>query len=81
VEARDVLSPSRMRRPARLRETNNEDVRVAWVGGAIPVALPLRRIGELDAEPLRSWAPDIAFATGVIEELELNTRIGSKAAD
>lgn len=87
VEARYVLSPSLMRRLIRFCETNNEDVRVAFVGGSVHVALPLpgnlfevRQIGDLDATVLRSWAVDLAFATGMIEELDLNTRIWSKGA-
>lgn len=87
VEARYVLSPSLMRRLIRFAETNNEDVRVAFVGGSVHVALPLpgdlfevRQIGDLDATTLRNWGVDLAFATGLIEELDLNTRIWSKGA-
>ncbi len=88
VEARYVLSPSLMRRLVSFRETNNDEVRLAFVGGSVHVAMPLpgdlfhvRQIGDLDATVMRSWAVDLAFATGLIEELDLNTRIWSKGAD
>lgn len=88
VEARYVLSPSLMRRLVQFRESNNDDVRLAFVGGAVHVAMPLpgdlfevRQVSDLDATIMRSWAVDLAFATGLIEELDLNTRIWSKAAD
>jgi len=88
VEARYVLSPSLMRRLVRFRESNNDDVRLAFVGGSVHVAMPLpgdlfevEQVSDLDATVMRSWAVDLAFATGLIEELDLNTRIWSKGAD
>jgi len=86
VEARYILSPSMMRRLVRFCETTNDELRLAFLDGSVYLALPLPgdlfhvgAVTELDARTLRSWATDLDFATGIIEELDLNTRIWSKA--
>jgi hypothetical protein len=88
VEARYILSPALMRRLVRFRETTNDELRLSFVGGSLHLALPLpadlfqlRRVDDLDADLMRSWASDLAFVTGILDDLDLDTRIWSKAPD
>ncbi|MBY0399266.1 DUF3137 domain-containing protein [Myxococcota bacterium] len=85
VEARYVLSPNLMRRLVSFRERNDSGVRMAFIGGSVHVAMPFSadlfhfgKFEELDPMVMRSWAFDLAYATGLIEDLDLNTRIWSK---
>lgn len=86
IEARYVLTPSFMRRLVRFRESTNEGVRLVIKKGVIALALPLpgdlfhvHRAIDVDERLLRSWATDLHFAVGILEELDLHTRIWSKA--
>jgi hypothetical protein len=86
TEARYLLSPSLMQRILRFHENSGAKLRVAFARGRVSVAVPLA--GDLfavdSATPLtpatlRSWMGELLFATGIVEELDLNTRIWSKA--
>jgi len=86
TEARYLLSPALMERILRFRENTGAPLRVGFAGGRVAVAVPLA--GDLfpvDANvplgpaTLRGWAGELQFATGIVDELDLNTRIWSKA--
>lgn len=86
IEARYVLSPAFMRRLVRFREATNDGVRLVVQNGVLALALPLpgdlfrvRSPRDLDAALLRSWAVDLQFAVGILEELDLHTRLWAKA--
>jgi hypothetical protein len=86
TEARYLLSPALMQRILRFHENTGAQLRLAFAAGRVSVAVPLS--GDLFAvnastplEPatLRAWMGELLFATGIVEELDLNTRIWSKA--
>jgi hypothetical protein len=87
VEARYLLSPSLMRRILAFRQSAGGEVRLGFLGGRVSVAIS--RSGDLFAidagrplglEDVRRWAAELRFATSIVDELDLNTRIWSKAA-
>jgi len=86
IEARYILSPSLMRRLLDFKNADNRTVHVGFAHSRVYVALELR--DELFAPKLFStllnpavmqgyWA-DLNLATGIVEELNLNTRIWTK---
>jgi hypothetical protein len=88
VETRYLLSPSLMQRLLRFRENSGARLRLALADGSLLLALPLDRDlfavssggVTVDEAVLRSWAGELGFATGIVEELDLDTRIWSKPA-
>jgi hypothetical protein len=88
VETRYLLSPSFMERLVRFRENTGVPLRLALRGEQLRLALPLDRDlfavswGSLDVDEatLRTWVGELAFATGIVEDLDLETRIWSKPA-
>lgn len=88
VETRYLLSPAFMERLVRFRENTGVPLRLALAGESLLLALPLDRdlFGSswgdvaVDEATLRTWAGDLAFATGIVEDLDLETRIWSKPA-
>jgi hypothetical protein len=87
VEARYLLSPSLMQRIAAFDANTGSKLRLGFLGGRVYVAIPMPG-GFLDVNPLkplmlddiRRWAGELLFAVSVVDELDLNTRIWSKAA-
>ena len=82
VESRYILSPSLMRRIVRFRENTGSELRMAFLGGHVYMALPLEEdlfSGEVTVARVRLWLGELLFAVGIVEELDLNTRIWSKA--
>lgn len=86
TEARYLLSPALMERILRFHENTGSQLRLAFAGGRILVALPLAgdlfavdASAPLDAATVRRWVGELLFATSLVEELDLNTRIWSKA--
>jgi len=86
TEARYLLSPALMQRIVRFHENTGSQLRLGFAGGRVFVAVPLA--GELfavnaavplDLATLRGWTGELHFATGIVDELDLNTRIWSKA--
>ncbi len=87
VEARYLLSPSLMQRILAFHQNTGGKLRLGFMGGRVYVALPMA--GDLLAvnafkplmlEDIRKWAGEILFATSIVDELDLNTRIWSKPA-
>lgn len=86
IEARYILSPSLMERILAFRQRAGRPLRIAFADESLYLALPsaanlFERIPSslADAETaMRGWIADLEFATDVIEELGLNTRIWSK---
>jgi len=87
VEARYILSPSLMRRLLDFRNRSGASVYFAFVSSSVVVALSLSRDlfepslsrSLLDPELLRQYWEDLELASGLVEELDLNTRIWTKA--
>jgi hypothetical protein len=87
VEARYVLSTSLMQRLLAFRASTGRELRVAFADENLYLALPGSNLFEsahttLDQaeQAMRAWIRDLEFATSVIEELGLNTRIWSKSS-
>ncbi|HEX8551552.1 MAG TPA: DUF3137 domain-containing protein [Abditibacteriaceae bacterium] len=85
VEARYLLSPSLMRRLLDFRAKCNSSFHLAFMANQIYLAIPTATdwfepsIGkELSMEALAPYAQQMQFATGIVEDLDLNTRIWSK---
>ena len=75
-----------MQRILRFHENTGAKLRLGFARGRINVAVPLENdlfavsVGQpLDLASLRTWMGELLFATGIVEELDLNTRIWSKA--
>jgi len=95
VEARYLLSPSLMQRILVFNDNSGKKLRLGFLGGRVYVAIALTgdmfatgagfaAFGAL-AKPLtlddvRRWGGELLFATSLVDELDLNTRIWSKAA-
>ena len=86
TEARYLLSPSLMQRIAAFNANSGSQLRLGFLRGRVYVAIPMRE-GFLELNPLkplmlediRKWAGELLFAISVVDELDLNTRIWSKA--
>jgi hypothetical protein len=95
VEARYLLSTSLMQRILAFNDNSGKKLRLGFLGGRVYVAIAMpgdlfatgagfAGFGAL-AKPLtlddvRRWAGELLFATSLVDELDLNTRIWSKAA-
>jgi len=86
TEARYLLSPALMQRILRFHENSGSQLRLGFAGGRVSVAVPLagdlfavNGAVPLDPATLRRWMGELLFAIGIVDELDLNTRIWSKA--
>jgi hypothetical protein len=86
IEARYLLSPSLMERILRFQEKTPGNLRVAFLAGRVCVAIPMDgdrfrvdALSPLTLDDVRRWAGDLQFAISLVDELDLNTRIWSKA--
>lgn len=86
TEARYLLSPSLMQRILRFRENSGAKLRLAFSAGRLCMALPLSNdlfavdvATPLTPATLKRWMGELLFATGIVDDLDLNTRIWSKA--
>jgi hypothetical protein len=87
IETRYILSPSLMRRILDFRTRTNYGVHLAFVQSSVVVAISIAR--DLfepsltrslhDPALLQTYWDDLALAAGLVEELNLNTRIWTKA--
>ena len=85
-ETRYVLSPSLMRRMVEFKEDMGLDVRMAFIDNRMLVALPIDAdffgappsLERVTPDFIRSWVDEIHYVTGILDELDLNTRIWSK---
>ncbi len=86
IEARYILSPSLMRRIVAFKRKTRSEIRLSFVGSKVYVAVPFeRKLFEpslvktiLDTELLEDYFEDLQLAIGIVEDLNLNTRIWSK---
>ena len=86
VEARYILSTSLMRRIVNFREKTNRNIYLSFVGSQVFVAVPYtRNLFEprifktvVDFEPIKEYYEDLLLAIGIVDDLNLNTRIWSK---
>jgi hypothetical protein len=96
TEARYLLSPSLMQRILTFHQNAGEKLRLGFLGGRVCVAISLSgnlfSTGDgmipglaaaakpLTLDDVRRWGGELLFATSLVDELDLNTRIWSKAA-
>ncbi len=88
TEARYILTPSLMERIVRLRRNTGSALRIGFAGERLHLALPLTtNLFELDPtksaigeEAMRAWIGELELVMGLVDELDLNTRIWSKSA-
>lgn len=86
IEARYILSPSLMQRIVDFKKRTGQKVYLSFVGSMVYVAIWInRRLFEprlfntlLDFEPVRQYFEDLQLAIGIVDDLNLNTRIWSK---
>lgn len=85
IEARYLLSPSLMQRLLEFRARCSGGFHLAFMANQIYLAVPLSEnwfeppMGRtLNMEALAPYAVQLQFATGIVEDLDLNTRIWSK---
>ncbi len=86
IEARYILSTSLMERIVRFRNKTGNDISLSFVGSRVFVAIPLTKdMFEpkvfqtlLSFDMIREYFEDISLAVGIVEDLNLNTRIWSK---
>jgi hypothetical protein len=86
TEARYLLSPSLMQRIVTFNANSGSRLRLGFLRGHVYVAIPMREgflevntLKPLMLEDIRKWAGELLFAISVVDELDLNTRIWSKA--
>jgi len=86
VGARYVLSPSLMKRIVDFKKKTGQDIYLSFVGSKVFVAISfIRGLFEpkvfgtlLDFEPIREYFEDLQLAVGIVDDLNLNTRIWTK---
>jgi hypothetical protein len=86
IEARYILSPSLMKRLYDFKTRTRKDLHFSFVGSRIFVAIPYNEnLFEpkvfstlLDFGVVEKYFSDLEFAIGIVDELNLNTRIWSK---
>ena len=86
VGARYVLSTSLMKRIVDFKNKTNRDIYLSFIGSMVFVAISYKRnlfeprIFEtlLDFEPVREYFEDLQMAVGIVDDLNLNTRIWTK---
>jgi len=87
IEARYILTPALMRRMVELRRKVGGRVYFSFIGSQVHVAIPSsknhfepRLFGTLlHVEAIEEYYQDLALITGIIEDMNLNTRIWTKA--
>jgi hypothetical protein len=87
VTARYILSPVLMQRIVTFRTRMNLTIALSFIDSHMYIAIPgnknrleppLVSSAQLSIEEIRAYLADIAFAEGVIQDLNLNTRIWTK---
>lgn len=86
TEARYLLSPSLMQRILAFHANTGSQLRLSFIGGRLYVAIPLEQdlfemglTTRVDLAKVRAWMGELFFATSLVDELDLNTRVWSKA--
>jgi hypothetical protein len=86
VEARYILSTSLMARITDFKKKTGKKIHLSFIGSMVFVAVSYTRsLFEprlfktlLDFEPVRQYFEDLQLAVGIVDDLNLNTRIWSK---
>jgi len=86
VGARYVLSTSLMKRIVDFKKKTNRDIHLSFIGSMVFVAVSYKRnLFEprifqtlLDFGPIREYFEDLQLAVGIVDDLNLNTRIWTK---
>ncbi|MBN1795157.1 MAG: DUF3137 domain-containing protein [Sedimentisphaerales bacterium] len=86
VEARYILSTSLMKRIVDFKNKTGKKVNLSFVASQVNVAVSFtKRLFEprlfrtlLDFEPMQEYFEDLQLAVGIVEDLNLNTRIWTK---
>lgn len=86
IKARYILSTSLMKRITDFKKKTGKQIYLSFVGGRVFVAIPyIENIFEprvfktlLDFSPIQKYFEDLKLAIGIVDELNLNTRIWSK---
>ncbi|MFH0911765.1 MAG: DUF3137 domain-containing protein, partial [Planctomycetota bacterium] len=86
IEARYLLSTSLMRRLVDFRNKTGKTIYVSFVKSCVHIAIvtgenmfePRIFRTVVDLELVRDYFHDLTLATGIVEDLNLNTRIWSK---
>ena len=86
IEARYILSTSLMRRIVDFKKKTKKDIHLSFVGSKVYVAISyVRDLFEprvfqtlLSFEPIQQYFEDLSLAIGIVDDLNLNTRIWTK---
>jgi flagellar biosynthesis protein FliQ len=86
IEARYILSPSLMERILEFKRKTGKKIHMSFVGSMVFVAISyMKDLFEpkifstlLDFGPIREYFEDLQLAIGIVDDLNLNTRIWSK---
>ena len=86
IQARYILSPSLMQRIVEFRQKTGRDIYLSFQLSKVFVAIPYKKDlfepkifrSVLDFGPIREYYEDLLLALGIVEDLDLNTRIWSK---
>ncbi|WP_146027215.1 DUF3137 domain-containing protein [Bowmanella denitrificans] len=86
VEARYLISPALMRRLLAFRYEADARVALSFVGGQLYIAIPTRKAyfepklfkPSVNMDVIEEIYQDLEFITGIVEDLDLNTRIWTK---
>jgi Protein of unknown function (DUF3137) len=87
VEARYLLSPSLIQRILRMAERSSGSLRISFLEECLYLALPMGDLfrapflgSSVDENALLAFVRELLAVVGIVEELDLNTRIWSKGA-
>lgn len=86
IQARYILSPSLMERIIKFKAETGRKIHLSFVGSMVFVAISFSRnlfepklfSSLTDFENIRLYYDDLALAVGIVDDLNLNTRIWSK---
>ena len=86
IQARYILSTSLMKRIMEFKEKTKREIYLSFLGMKVHIAIRFRKdLFEpklfrtlLDFELIREYFEDVMLAYGIVEDLNLNTRIWSK---
>jgi hypothetical protein len=86
IESRYILSPSLMKRIVDFRKKTGKRIFLSFVGSEVFVAVPYKRglfepavfTSITGFKSVKEYLEDLQLALGIVEDLDLNTRIWSK---
>lgn len=86
IEARYILSTSLMERILQFKRKTTKRIHLSFVGSHVFVAVPYRKnlfeprlfSSLLNFQPIAEYVADLQLGTGIVEDLNLNTRIWTK---